>query len=144
MAASDSPLSPRCPLFWWALSPLPSATLAETPVGAIPLGVTAHEKYDPAMQIATEAEAEAYFARLVEHQVRCAGIDRSEAKRIERSNLGYWAGYYPNETRARVEKLFRCAHPFFGAIAERGAPTYAQAVQIGMALADRMVAMEGA
>lgn len=47
------------------------------------------------------------------------GTTREEAETIERTNLGYFAGYYSHATRERVERLFRCAHPFFGSIAEK-------------------------
>jgi len=33
---------------------------------------------------------------------------------ITKSNLGYYAGYYDEETRIRVEKMFQCVHPVFG------------------------------
>jgi hypothetical protein len=56
---------------------------------------------------------------------------RAEAERIERANLGYYAGYYSTATRERVERLFSCAHPIFGAIASAGAPTPAEALLSG-------------
>jgi hypothetical protein len=71
--------------------------------------ITIGEKYGPAMEITDQAEADRYFERCVEHMMR-HGHDRNEAERIERGNLGYFAGYYGDETRARVERLFRCAH----------------------------------
>lgn len=39
---------------------------------------------------------------------------REEAERVERFNIGYWTGYYDSATAARVQRLFRCEHPFFG------------------------------
>lgn len=54
------------------------------------------------------------------------GKTREEAEQIERSNLGYYAGYHLDETRERVERLFRCAHPVFGSIAENGPATLEQ------------------
>ena len=56
---------------------------------------------------------------------------RAEAEKICKSNLGYYAGYYDNETRARVEKLFLCEHPIFGSIKENGAPTPEEAFNAG-------------
>lgn len=87
---------------------------------ALDFGATAtyEEKYDPAMAITDQAEADGYFERLVQHNMSF-GTMREEAEGIERANLGYWAGYYSHATRERVERLFRCAHPFFGSIAER-------------------------
>ena len=88
------------------------------------------QKYDPAMQIRDQAEADAYFEACVEHCMR-AGKTRHEAEAIERSNLGYWAGYYDNATRERVERLYACAHPVFGPIAEVAPPTPEEALLLG-------------
>ena len=77
------------------------------------------DKYGPAMEMADQAEADRYFQECVAHTM-AFGKTQEEAEKIERTNLGYYAGYYSAETRARVERLFRCAHPVFGAIAERG------------------------
>lgn len=41
------------------------------------------------------------------------------------------------ETRARVERLFRCAHPIFGAIAEVGPPPAEEAFRKGLELGER-------
>lgn len=75
-----------------------------------------------AMQIQEQSEADAYFEVLVTDVMKARAEqgkttlgERGEAEALVRNNLGYWAGYYDNETRARVEKLFRCAHPVFGA-----------------------------
>lgn len=88
----------------------------------LPTKISIGEKYGPAMTITDQAEADAYFAACVEHAMHAFGKEREEAEKVERVNLGYYAGYYDNETRARVERLYRCAHPVFGAIAEKGAP----------------------
>jgi len=82
----------------------------------IPTAATLGEKYGPAMKITSQEEADAYFAQCVAHMMSF-GYSREEAERIERSNLGYWAGYFDHETRGRVERLFRCAHPVFGSAA---------------------------
>ena len=95
---------------------------------------TTGEKYEPAMDITDQAEADAYFERLVAHQMLFS-TTRQQAELIERSNLAYWAGYYGNDTRMRVERLFRCAHPIFGAIAKLGPPTAEQALALGHIMA---------
>ena len=97
------------------------------------LKLTLGEVYDPAMYVEDQALADRYFAALVAH-LRKLGID-SAPEKVARENLGYWAGYYGGETRARVERLFRCAHPVFGAIAENGPPTPEQAFAAGQRLA---------
>lgn len=93
--------------------------------------ITIGEKYGPAMKIASQAEADAYLAECIEHTM-AHGFSREKAEETEKANLGYYAGYFDHETRARVEKLFRCAHPVFGAIAENGAPTPEQAFAAGL------------
>ncbi len=93
--------------------------------------VTIGELYFPAMKITDQAEADAYFEALVERQMRHGGNSRIEAEKVERSNLGYFAGYHDHETRLRVERLFRCAHPIFGP-ASQGRPTADEALDAGI------------
>lgn len=88
----------------------------------LPLKITLGDKYEPAMSIERQRDADEYFERLVEHSIR-HGLSREEAESLERQNLGYFAGYYNTEVRARVERLFHCEHPIFGAIASNGPPT---------------------
>ena len=88
------------------------------------------DKYRPAMEITDQAAADAYFQQCVAHTM-AFGKSQEEAEGIERLNLGHYAGYYGSETRERVERLFKCAHPVFGAIAERGEPTAEQALEAG-------------
>ena len=86
----------------------------------LPDKITYGDKYHPAMEIHDQDEADEYFEALVEHNMRVTKRSREDAEEIERGNLGYWAGYFGPDTRARVERLFHCAHPIFGAIAEVG------------------------
>lgn len=102
----------------------------------LPSYITIGNKYDPAMKITDQAEADAYFERCVQHCMTF-GNDRQEAERIERSNLVYYAGYGTEETRRRVEKLFLCSHPIFGSIAKVGSPTPEEAFQAGKDAAER-------
>lgn len=92
------------------------------------------QKYSPAMTITDQSEADAYFEECVQHNMSF-GTDRTEAERVERINLAYFAGYYDSETRERVERLFRCAHPIFGSIAANGPPAVEEAFQAGIAAA---------
>lgn len=101
------------------------------PTKELPENITIGQKYEPAMEITDQAEADAYFEQLVAHTMRF-GKSREEAEVIERVNLGYFAGYYSHEVRARVERLFKCEHPIFGAIAKRGAPTATEAFEAGL------------
>jgi hypothetical protein len=103
----------------------------------LPEKLTIGEAYGPAMQITDQAEANAYFQRLVDRHMTYFRKTRSQAEEIERQNLGYYAGYYDNETRRRVEALFGCAHPIFGALSAVGAPTPEEALQEGRSMASR-------
>lgn len=96
----------------------------------MPKQISIGDKYDPAMKITNQAEANAYFERCVQHTMSF-GTDRQEAERIERANLGYYAGYSSEETRRRVERLFSCAHPIFGAISVNGVPSNEEALEAG-------------
>lgn len=95
--------------------------------------ITIGDKYKPAMEITDQAEADAYFEQCVAHAMSF-GKTREEAEKTERANLGYFAGYYSHETRERVERLYRCAHPIFGSIQASGPPTSEQALQTGLAM----------
>ena len=100
--------------------------------------ITYREKYDPAMKIMDQSEADTYFEECVQHTM-IFGSSREEAESIERQNLGYYAGYYDHETRLRVEKLFSCKHPVFG-LAEEGSPTPKEAFEMGEKLGSDMEA----
>lgn len=99
----------------------------------LPQKITLGDKYGPAMEITEQAKADEYFELLVAHAMS-HGSTREEAEKLERANLGYFAGYYSNETRRRVEELFQCSHPIFGKIAKVGAPTCEEALQMGIDL----------
>ncbi|MEE9568330.1 MAG: hypothetical protein V3W37_03000 [Candidatus Binatia bacterium] len=94
---------------------------------------TIREKYGPAMEIMEQVAADEYFEVCVQD---CMGFGktREEAESIERQNLGYFAGYYDNDTRTRIEQLFRCSHPIFGK-ARKGTPTAEEALEAGKTLA---------
>lgn len=101
--------------------------------------ITIGEKYGPAMLILEQSQANTYFEKCVEHCMR-HGRNRKEAEAIERSNLGYYAGYYNDETQARVQKLFRCVHPVFGALSTSTNPAEraSAAFQAGLKMGEQM------
>ena len=76
--------------------------------------ITLREKYDPAMEITTQADADRYFEECVQHNLAHSTNTREQAEAIERHNIGYWAGYYSHIVRLRVEEFFRCEHPVLG------------------------------
>ena len=95
--------------------------------------LTYGEILDPAMQIKDSQEAQKYLSDYI--QWIQSDLDQSgkkdDAAKIAKANLGYWAGYYSNDVRKRVEKLFLCEHPLFGSIEKNGPPTMKQAFEIG-------------
>ncbi len=58
----------------------------------------------------------------------------NQAKPIDAMPAEITIGLLPALRRARVEQLFRCAHPFFGPIAVNGPPTPETALSIGQAI----------
>lgn len=90
------------------------------------------EMYDPAMKITDPEKANEYFEACVEYAMRF-GHSRETAEATQRSNIGYWAGYYDSETADRVYRLFGAAHPVFG----RTTPTPEEAVEAGRRLAQK-------
>lgn len=76
--------------------------------------ITIGDKYGPAMAVTSKKEAQAYFDKCVRHNMRVTGNDIIEAERVERSNIGYYSGYYSQEVMGRVKKLYGFGHPIFG------------------------------
>lgn len=97
--------------------------------------LTYGECLDPAMGITNKKDAEqylnAYVVFIQKHLDKEPREDNISALDIAKSNLGYWAGYYSNKTRQRIESLFMCAHPIFGSIKEKGIPTAKEAFEMG-------------
>jgi hypothetical protein len=94
--------------------------------------------YNPPMKIESQEEADAYFERLVGVILEAnPDVSRARAEGVVRDNLGYWAGYFDDATRERVERLFKCAHPVFGAFAVKGPLSPEEALRMGMELAAR-------
>ena len=90
---------------------------------------------NPAMKITEQDDADQYFVSYVAYiqqwLERESRADDMMAEDIAKINLGYFAGYYDSETRERVERLFRCKHPIFGAIATEGQPSAKEAYEMG-------------
>lgn len=83
--------------------------------------LTYGECLGPAMEITDQQDADQYLADYVKFIQgsldREPRDDNKTAEEIAKINLGYYAGYYSNETRERVERLFHCSHPVFGSVA---------------------------
>lgn len=79
------------------------------------------ETLGPAMEIETEDEASRYFARYCRWIMRVNAendkfLGLKEAQDIAKTNIGYYSGYFGEETQRRVERVFKCVHPFFGSV----------------------------
>ncbi len=98
--------------------------------------LTYGECLDPAMEITDAADAKQYladYAAFIQTSLnREPRNDNMTAEQIAKTNIGYYAGYYSDKTRERVERLFKCSHPIFGGIAKNGPPTQEQAFDAGM------------
>lgn len=100
--------------------------------------MTIGEAYGPAMKITTVEDAQTYLKFLVADYLKGRPeLTHEQAEAIQKQNLGYYAGYYDNETRARVERLFACEHPIFGSIEANGAPTPEEAFRKGQEWAEK-------
>jgi hypothetical protein len=97
--------------------------------------LTYGEALNPAMEITDQNDADQYLRDYITYlegwlKKEPRG-DNMTAEEIAKTNLGYYAGYYDNETRRRVEKIFMCAHPIFGKI-ENHVPTNEEAFNLGL------------
>jgi|SRR5690606_17220116 len=97
--------------------------------------LTYGECLDPAMKITDPEDAKQYKEAYIKFIDKFLINGRSEsgqtAEEIANVNLGYYAGYFSEKVRRRVEKLFNCKHPFFGSIEERGVPTAEEVFKMG-------------
>lgn len=101
----------------------------------MPDQISLMDKYEPAMTITDEIEAQAYFNQCVEHCMRIGRMGREEAERIERQNIGYYSSYFNKEAQQRVERLYQCVHPLFGPMGKDGLTRVEDAYYLGMSLA---------
>lgn len=81
----------------------------------LPKKLTIGEKYNKISEIKTKEEAKEYFNICVEHTMLFEKT-KEEAEKIEKYNIGYYSGYFDDNTRQRILKLFECSHPIFGNI----------------------------
>lgn len=104
--------------------------------------LTFGESLDPAMKITDPEDAKQYLQAYVAFIQKNIDADPTvtdkNAEEIAKINLAYYAGYGDTEQRERVERLFSCAHPIFGSIAEKGQPTPGEAFKMGMKLGEEI------
>jgi len=103
--------------------------------------LTFGECLGPAMEITDPQDAQQYLTEYAKYTQKFLDKeprdDDMTAEQICKVNLGYFAGYYDNETRVRVEELFTCSHPVFGSIKNNGSPSPEQAFNMGKDLAKK-------
>jgi len=108
--------------------------LAETLDEALETGkiTTAGAVLHPAMEVETEEEANELLEKIVAYYSMHNVDKRSEEelRDLARYNIGYWTGYFSNETAQRVFKLFKTMHPLFG----NAQPTPEEAFKMGESL----------
>lgn len=92
--------------------------------------LTYAECIEPAMKIKSKKDATQYLNSYALY-IQKSLTNGESAIDIAKQNLGYYAGYYGNDVRKRVEKLFDCSHPIFGKIKENGSPTAIEAFECG-------------
>jgi hypothetical protein len=99
--------------------------------------LTYGEILDPATKITDKENAmqylKDYIAYIQSFLNKNPRPDNVTAEEIAKENLAYGAGYYDHQTRIRIEKLFNCIHPIFGAAAKH-TPTVKEAFNKGLEL----------
>lgn len=109
--------------------------------------LTYGECLEPAMKITDAEDAKQYKEAYIKFIDKFLIDDKNESKKtaeeIANANLGYWAGYYGDDVRRRVEKLFNCSHPIFGSIEENGAPTAEEAFKMGFDAGEKTTKTSG-
>ncbi len=89
------------------------------------------EVYDLAMQAKTQEQADECLDKVVAAE-KVEGR-RSLAEKIARRNIGYWTGYFDEQTARRVWRLYKTQHPVFG----KKWPTPDEALKIGLELGEK-------
>jgi len=102
--------------------------------------LTLREIFEPAMSITEQEDANQYLADYIAYTQKWLDKeprqDNMTAEDIAKHNFGYYAGYYGEDARRRVEKLFNCEHPIFGSIEKNGSPSFTQAFEAGKNMAN--------
>ena len=90
--------------------------------------LTIGQIYGYAVEVTEPAEAERFMADLLNWHIEKWHQSPEEARITILSNIGYYAGYYDQETAERCYRLYGAVHPIFG----RTQPTAEQAFALGL------------
>lgn len=102
--------------------------------------------YLAALAVTEQRNADAIFEEMIECLMPAIGRSgpfatltiRAKCEELLRHNLGYIAADCGSDVRERVEKLFKCEHPIFGAYKELGNPEFEEALELGQVNFDRI------
>lgn len=78
--------------------------------------MTFGEVFESAMKCDTLDQANSWMQHEVQRHVTEYNQTPEEAENIIKSNLGYFAGYYDEATREKIERLFSAQRPIFGSV----------------------------
>ena len=84
-----------------------------------------------AVNVQHQIEADEILLEMIHAVVADGKATVEEAGKIVKENIAYYAGYYGNDVRERVEKLYGCTHPVFGSYAKYGAQPTEMALEMG-------------
>lgn len=88
--------------------------------------------YENAIEAKSHIEAKKIVQHLVfKFQTRNKGFSNEDATANIKSRIGYYAGYFDESVRRRVEALYDTEHPMFGRLEKMGMPTSDEAFQCG-------------
>jgi len=96
--------------------------------------MTYRQQFDGANACKTREEADAWMRAEIARYLYEFGVPAKEAKQVILGNIGYMAGYFGNETRDRIYRLFGAEHPIFGT----KHPTPEEAFQAGIDFARKV------
>lgn len=88
----------------------------------IPDGCKATKVYDALVCLKNQKLADELFDSVVLKNMQILGVDRDQAEKNVRENIGYYAAYWDTETRERCEKLYGAIHPFLGPVSNNYTP----------------------
>ncbi len=91
------------------------------------------EVFDSANACTTKEEAQAWLKKEIERHSVEYKYTPEESEKIIKANLGYFAGYYDEATRVKIETLFGAQHPIFGSVSRKWTPDeiFKKGVELG-------------
>lgn len=114
------------------------------PLCRLPDGVTdLHARYRKCATVRNREEAEEFLEELAHDFVDREGGSLPEALRVERANIGYWAGCYLRWTETlRVFRFFHTSSPVFGDYHPEVHEAFWAGVRVAMEMRGREVRRE--